>query len=264
MFAINCQSVINDYQRYDNFLRSLNEINSNKYKLKFAEQEIMCKNYFGIQCKAIENKTKILYAIRKIAVTEEQKEIIIKRVVNFDRLYAKYVVNCYDYWFEENYFLGKSFKMKKKSILDSSHAIFNPNKTLLLHIQMELCYKTMSEIIEILNTELNHKKNEFSSPLGYYIACELFVELLECVNYLHKQNIIRDVLTPENILITYGRNGRFVKISDFYLETFDGFDKKSQSKCVASEKMYSMNDFKADINSLGFIAQDLFNIDINE
>jgi serine/threonine protein kinase len=36
----------------------------------------------------------------------------------------------------------------------------------------------------------------------YNFSSELFKEILECVNYLHKQNIIHRDLKPENILIT--------------------------------------------------------------
>jgi serine/threonine protein kinase len=48
------------------------------------------------------------------------------------------------------------------------------------------------------------------TPLGYYISSELFIEILESVDYLHKQKVIHEDLTPTNILITDGTNGRFV------------------------------------------------------
>jgi serine/threonine protein kinase len=66
---------------------------------------------------------------------------------------------------------------------------------------MELCFTTMREII-------NEKpKNLLMTPLGYYIniSSEL---LIECVNYLHKQYVIHRDLKPQNILISYGMNGR--------------------------------------------------------
>ena len=53
------------------------------------------------------------------------------------------------------------------------------------------------------------------TPLGYYIASELSIGILERVNYLHKQKVIHRDLKPNNILITDGMNGRFVKIADF-------------------------------------------------
>jgi serine/threonine protein kinase len=62
------------------------------------------------------------------------------------------------------------------------------------------------------------------TPLGYYIASELSIEILESVDYLHKQKVIHRDLKPNNILITDRMNGRFVKIADFGLATFHEFD----------------------------------------
>jgi serine/threonine protein kinase len=108
-------------------------------------------------------------------------------------------------------------------------------------------------------------------PLGYYISCELFKEILESVDYLHKQKVIHRDLKPNNILITDGKNGRFVKIADFGLATIHEFDGQTHSQYLgtiryaAPEVMRSRNyDMKADIYSLGFILHELFNIDINE
>ncbi len=140
----------------------------------------------------------------------------------------------------------------------------------LLHIQIELCYKTLKDIIIQMNEELNHRLHELLTPLGYYISSEIFIELLECVNYLHKQNIIHRDLKPSNILITLGNYGRFVKLGDFGLATVHDFEGQSHSKYMGTwiyttpEVTYSKYyDFKADIFSLGII-QELFNIDINE
>jgi serine/threonine protein kinase len=136
---------------------------------------------------------------------------------------------------------------------------------------MELCLYTLKEIIEILNKELNQKPLEILTPLGYYIASELFIEILESVEYLHKQNVIHRDLKPSNILITNGVNGRFVKIADFGFAALHEFEDQSHTKYVgtvgyvAPEVQQSKHyDTKADIYSLGIIVQQIFNIDINE
>jgi calcium/calmodulin-dependent protein kinase I len=135
---------------------------------------------------------------------------------------------------------------------------------------MELCLHTLKEIIIKLNEELNQKPFKFLSQLGYYIASELFIEVLECVSYLHKQNIIHRDLKPSNILVTDGSNGRFLKLADFGLAVFHNSEDQTHTqglgtmKYIAPEVLSSRNyDEKSDIYSLGVIIQDLFNIDLN-
>jgi serine/threonine protein kinase len=106
------------------------------------------------------------------------------------RIRSHYLVECLDVWLEENYYLINGFENYKNSGITPNHEVFNSNKTLLLRIQMELCYKTLKDIIIQMNEELNHRLHELLTPLGYYISSEIFIELLECVNYLHKKNII--------------------------------------------------------------------------
>jgi hypothetical protein len=51
---------------------------------------------------------------------------------------------------------------------------------------MELCDKTLEDIIDEIDCESNLKANETLSTIGYYISSQLFNEILECVQYLHK------------------------------------------------------------------------------
>jgi serine/threonine protein kinase len=144
------------------------------------------------------------------------------------RIRSHYLVECLDVWLKENYYLINGFGNYKNSGITPNHEVFNSNKTLLLHIQMELCYKTLKDIIIQMNEELNHR------PLGYHISSEIFIELLECVNYLHKQNIIHRDLKPSNILITFGNYGRLVKLGDFGLATVHDFEGQSHSKYMGT------------------------------
>ena len=82
-----------------------------------------------------------------------------------------------------------------------------------LCIQMEFCEYSLKDIIVMKNT-FNSSLNE----INYYISCELFREIVECVQYLHSRNprIIHRDLNPANILITAEPNNkRFVKLCDF-------------------------------------------------
>jgi hypothetical protein len=246
--------------RLDEFLRTLFSLKHRKNEINFNEKSFISSGNFGIVCNAIERNSGKTFAIKKIPLNEGKKERVCKESKISAKLSDYYVVQCFDVWIEENYLLNN-----KSCGLSSRHKVFDKQNTLLLHIQMELCFKSLREII---NEEL---KNVFMTTLVYYISSELFIELLECVNYIHKQNIIHRDLKPENILLTFGTNGRFVKLCDFGLSTFHEFEEQSHTK-YSGTKGYAapevMNtkyyDTKADIYSLGVIVQDLFNIDINE
>jgi serine/threonine protein kinase len=141
-----------------------------------------------------------------------------------------------------------------------------------LYIQMELCFDTLKGVLKQKQNEFERNEFELLNEIEYFISSELFIELLECVNYLHKQkpSIIHRDLKPSNILITDGKNRRFVKLGDLGLAT-DHFDGQTHSEAVGTTKFIAPEvfrgrdyDTKADIYSLGYIAQDLFAIDINE
>jgi len=155
--------------------------------------------------------------------------------------------------------------------LSSDHFVFNPYNNYLLHIQMELCSKTLLDIMNQINEELNQKQNEVMSPTGYYISSELAIEIIESVDYLHKQNLIHRNLKPTNILITNGLNGRFTKLADLGLAVIHEMISQSHTRFVetchyiAPEVLKTNKyDTKTDVYTLGIIIQELFNIDINK
>jgi serine/threonine protein kinase len=145
-------------------------------------------------------------------------------------------------------------------------------KFVVLHIQMDLCDFTLLEAMNKVNNELK-TKGQTLTPIGYYIASQLLIEILESIDYMHKQNppIIHRDLKPNNILITRGINNRFVKIGDFGLATAHESAEQSHSQMIGTIKYMAQEvliskkyDTKADIYSLGVITQEMFNIDVNK
>jgi serine/threonine protein kinase len=244
-----------------------------RYSEEFEEINSIAIGSYGIVCKAKDKRTKKIFAIKKILFIKDFEEKVLKEIEIFPKLKSDLIVRFESFWIEENYLKLDDFKTEENTSFVTSLEVFKPNKTLLLHIQMELCLKTLKEVLKTLDQELNRKRSEIMTSVGYYISSELFIEILEGVDYLHslKPQIIHRDLKPNNVLITDGMNGRFVKIADFGLATFHEFDGQSHTKYkgtvryAAPEVMSSRKyDTKADIYSLGVILQEIFKIDINE
>jgi alpha-tubulin suppressor-like RCC1 family protein len=231
-----------------------------KYVNEFSEQSLISCGGFGIVSKVMHKDSKKIYTIKKIALTKEELEKAFKEVKLMKKLKSAFVVEYIDSWIEEN---SVEFKGQFSSDISSSHRILDPKNTVLLNIQMEFCCKTLKEVIEYLLNELNAQ--QMMKTLCYFICCELLVELIECVNYLHIRNIIHRDLKSANILITDGINGRFVKLGDFGLSVIHEFIDQSHTKCLrtfdymAPEVIKSRKyDTKANIYSIGRIVEELF------
>jgi alpha-tubulin suppressor-like RCC1 family protein len=255
----------------EKLLKAEMKCGNGRYSEEFEEKNLIATGSYGIVCKAMYKKNNELFAIKKIPIEKRFKEKALKEIEILPKLKSEFIVRLESAWIEDNYINVADFKLSENSSIKPSPEILKAEKTLLLHIQMELCSKTLKDLINQLNQELNQKPEEVMTPLGYYISSELFIEILESVDYLHKQKVIHRDLKPTNILITDGENGRFVKIADFGLATIHEFEGQSHTKYSGTPKyrapeVCSKNkyDLKADIYSLGFILQDLFNFDVNE
>ena len=138
---------------------------------------------------------------------------------------------------------------------------------------MELCDESLENILEIKPKTFDRNPNQAINPLEYYISCEIFIEILEAVMYLHELNplIIHRDLKPANILITYNNaNNKFFKICDFGLAAVDESTGKYHNTRVGTIKYQAPEvghglkyDFRADVYSLGLIGQELFEIDFD-
>jgi serine/threonine protein kinase len=141
-----------------------------------------------------------------------------------------------------------------------------------LFIGMYLCDKTLKQIIEEIRREFISKTDRILTPIGYYITSQLFIEILESVQYLHIYNIIHRDLNPYNIILKIPENFEsFIKIIDFGLIAIHEFaDQKHSSdkgniRYIAPEVFEGrIYDTKADIYSLGILLSELFGFEINE
>jgi len=144
---------------------------------------------------------------------------------------------------------------------------------------MELCSESLRNILKDKPKEFGRQSGESMNCYEYFISCEIFREILECVQYLHELNpqIIHRDLKPHNILIDRnGRNGRFVKLCDFGLATVhdkrihdrttqkhtsEVGDLKYMAPEVSQGEKYG---HKSDIYSLALIGGELFDVKLND
>jgi alpha-tubulin suppressor-like RCC1 family protein/tRNA A-37 threonylcarbamoyl transferase component Bud32 len=235
-----------------------------KYEQQFVEFGLISSGNFGIVCKAKNRKDEKIYAIKKIPLNETLFEKVFKELDLMLKLRSDYVVEYRTAWIENKSIRFSDYEniSKNNQSLSSSHSFFDPNKPLLLHIEMELCSQTLRQLIEQMKNSLIDKNYRI---ISFYISCELMIETVEGVSYLHKNNVIHRDLKPTNILITDSSGDRSVKIADFGLSTIHEREEESHSeltgtlKYMAPEVLTRKYDTKADIYSLGVITQELFN-----
>jgi hypothetical protein len=66
------------------------------------------------------------------------------------KLKSDLVVRLESVWIEENYLKLDDFKVEVNTSFITSLEVFKPNKTLLLHIQMEVYLKTLKQVLKTL------------------------------------------------------------------------------------------------------------------
>ncbi len=250
-----------------NKIVNLHIFRNGKYEKEFDEKDLIGCGNFGIVYKSIDKIDKKVYAIKKIALNDQEIESVSKELKIISELKSDFVVEFINAWVEKNYIkpVKKGFLNKSNFSVEDisySHRVFDQKRPQLLHIQMEFCFKTLKDLI---NAELKQKS---MNSVVYYISSELFIELLECVQYLHKQNIIHRNLKPANILVSYGSHDRFLKLGDYGISAFHEFDDQSHTqmsgtlKYIAPEVLKGSSKrkygTKADIYSLGIITQELY------
>ncbi|CAG2110150.1 unnamed protein product [Medioppia subpectinata] len=231
-----------------------------KYKKQFVEMSAIGSGGFGTVFKVKDRLDDKIYAIKRMEfdfkdISDQQKLRRIEEVKNLVKLNSQYVVKCYYSWLECNY----------------------------LYIQMEYCSQSLKSVLKDKHIVFGRQPDEAMKVFEYFISCEIFKEILECVHYLHTScpQVIHRDLKPDNILIKHNiKFNRFIKLCDFGLATehmptssvTSSGNPVSQShspdtgtfQYIAPEVHKRRYNTKADIYSMGVIAQhifDLFDID---
>ncbi len=133
---------------------------------------------FGIVSKVMHKKSDKIYTIKRIALNKEEFEKAFKDLKLMKGLKSGFVIEHIDSWIEENALKFEDFNNTSASDISSSHPIFDPKNTVLLHIQMEFCCQTLNEVIKQLSNELIENNSEMMKTLCYYISSELLNEIL--------------------------------------------------------------------------------------
>ncbi len=244
------------YNSYTNYIRN-----------GYFGKEFKLVEKIGEVVKAHKNQENKLNAIKIIKISFSNE---IEFTKDFEAFYAisqiknEKLLDFSDLWLEND--------IEKSSQLNE--------KRLTFYIQMDLCDKSLMDIMKAIEKDSYLMKNSFLTTLGYYLASGLFVEILKAIDFLHKKNIVHSKLKPQNILLTIGSNNGFIKIAETGLELISKYriesEILSQNECnESSDDMKEIfylapevvnkrqKNLKSDIYSLGIIFQQLFFPDMN-
>ena len=142
-----------------------------------------------------------------------------------------------------------------------------------LYIQMEYCSQSLRNILQIKPRVFGRQLGDPINPCEYFISCEIFRELLQCVQYLHELSpqIIHRDLKPDNILVARDvKDGRYFKLCDFGLSTVHDRDFYTMTGQQSGAPVYQAPevtsgrfDHRVDIYSLSKISEKIFDFNLN-
>ncbi|CAG2166491.1 unnamed protein product [Oppiella nova] len=231
---------------------NLIKMNVGHYQNSF---EILCKigsGGFGDVFKVKNKSSNEVYAVKVIdfiakELTDKHKRDVYKEVEYLKRIDNKYIVHCMDAWREMD----------------------------VVYIQLEICSQNLTNILEIKPQVFQREPKFPMNSYEYIISCEIFREVLECVQYLHGLSFIHRDFKPDNILISDNSlKGRFVKLCDFGLVTKHDniIHNKTVNKhtaevgtdrYIAPEVIFGAKyNHKCDIHSLAVIGGDIFETNV--
>ncbi|CAG2111996.1 unnamed protein product [Medioppia subpectinata] len=178
-----------------------------------------------------------IYALKTCqlnSLTEKLKINVLNETQNLIKLRSKYVIQYYYSWIESN----------------------------CLYILMECLAGNLTQVLETKRKLFG----EIITDFEFYISYEIFKQLVESVEYLHKNHINHRDLKPDNVLIDNNDDNRYIKLCDFGLskEVHVLSDGYNQTKDVgdiqyqAPEAITTEYNHLIDVYSLALIGAQLF------
>jgi hypothetical protein len=248
-----------NYKPIQNRIISFNYhfVKNGKYQKEFnTEEPPLGEGYYGKVYKVKKKHTNEdkFFAIKKIIFTSCDEDEFLNELLTspiISGLRNKNLLKYYDLWLEKH----------------------SESRKYIFYILMELCDKTLDDFIQ---KEMKKDSKLYSygmlTELGFYIASEIFTQILNGVNYLHKQNkpIMHRDLKPDNIMLKIKDDSKyFVKIADFGLATVHKYADQVHSANRGNENYRAPEvslgldlpifyNTKADIYSLAIVLKELF------
>ncbi|CAG2106741.1 unnamed protein product [Medioppia subpectinata] len=209
-----------------------------RYKRLYNELSVLGSGCFGTVYKVKRKSTGQEYAMKIVDYRDVNKDAI-NVLKNLSHIFTENVVKYIDYWQEFNvYYIG-----------------------------MELCVESLESVLSLKVSAFGRRSaEEAMNLLEFLISCEIFSELLECIQCLHDLSpaVIHRDLKPENVLIACNAGKWCLKLCDFGLsEAFDRLNYKRDAKYLSPEETNGQTvDYKTDVYSAAKIGENIFDIQV--
>ncbi|CAG2100102.1 unnamed protein product [Medioppia subpectinata] len=130
---------------------------------------------------------------------------------------------------------------------------------------MELCFGNLQTVLSLKGPAFGRRSADEALNLSeFFISCQIFLELLECIQYLHDLSpaVIHRDLKPENVLIGNNDGKWKLKLCDYGLtQVFENLSIKRDAKYLSPEETNGQNiDYKTDVYSAAKIGENIFDI----